>query len=150
SKLPLLPGSEGSRLAVAQLETTVRMLVRRGKQVYIVLQIPIGAAKAPQSMIQRGFTGVSRRLDVRPLDRAQEDALSEPVNSQLVALARATGASIINPLEWLCSKQVCPVVTPGDEPMYRDAAHLRPAFVTDHIRFLDAIVLTRGENGAAR
>ena len=62
---------------------------------------------------------------------------------ELRDIAKATGAQVIDPVDYLCGVQ-CPVITPEGVPVYRDEGHLNPAYVRTSVRYLDRVVMGEG------
>jgi hypothetical protein len=58
-----------------------------------------------------------------------------PIVSRLRAIAKATGARVIDPIDYLCG-EYCPVMTSDGLPIYRDEGHLNPSFVRTNVRYL--------------
>ena len=140
---PIGLGSQGAARAFAAFEQMVRSFVQQGKTVYIVLQIPVDSAIAPQHMIKRSLFDLSFSLDIHPFSRAETVANLEPVDSLLRGVALRTGAYVLDPLAVLCATDMCPVVDANGDPIYLDGGHLRPSYVRNNIRFLDVLLRTR-------
>ena len=138
---PVSEGTEGARRALASLAGMVSELVRLGKRVVIVLQIPTDDALDPRAMIRRSVLTMRFTPRTAPLDRAQLEAGLASVDAPLRRIARDSGAVIVDPFDSLCDRRSCPALTPEGEPMYRDDMHLRPSYVREHVRFLDAFLL---------
>jgi hypothetical protein len=133
----LKPGTEA---ALGNLQRLIADLVRRGKRVYIVLHAPIGQAFDPRHMIRRSVLAPGFSAEAPAVDKNAILSAVDPIVSRLRRIAHDRGASVIDPMESLCDRTTCPVVSPDGEPMYHDAAHLRPSYVRNNVRFLDAIV----------
>jgi hypothetical protein len=123
------------------LRQVVAQLVHNGKRVYIVLQIPIGAALDPRQMIQRALFPPGFTVVKRPIVKADIAKLFQPINTRLRKVAQDTGATIIDPLDSLCEADVCPTILPDGEPIYYNYDHLRPSYVRDHVTYLDETIL---------
>jgi hypothetical protein len=67
-----------------------------------------------------------------------------PIVDRLKAIAARTGAQVIDPIAELCDRERCPLTTAEGLPIFRDGSHLNPAFVRDHVRYLDEIFLAPG------
>jgi len=55
-------------------------------------------------------------------------------------VANQTGATIIDPMEFLCSAEQCASVEQNGETIYRDISHLRPSFTRYKIEYLDRLL----------
>ena len=145
---PISLGSQGAARAFKAFEQMVRSFVRLGKTVYLVLQMPVDNAIDPQRMIKRSLLHLNFSVDTRPVSRAQTVANLEPVDSFLRGVAQRTGSFVLDPLTVLCATDSCPVVDPNGNPIYLDGGHLRPSYVRNNIRFLDALL--RSPDGTVR
>ena len=140
STLALKPETDA---ALEDLRRLIAGLVSRGKHVYIVLNIPTSPFFDPRQMIRRtplltGFT-----VDIRAPSRREVENAIGPIGTKLRHIAESAGAYVIDPVDWLCDARSCPAVSARGEPMYRDAGHLKPSYVRDSVRFLDATVLAQ-------
>lgn len=106
-----------------QIEEFIRELRDQGKRVFIVLDNPFGEELNAQSMISR--VGFKLRLNsIAPLSRRVAIERSEPVRSRLIDIARRTGASVIDPILYLCNEAVCPAFSEEGELLYKDYDHI--------------------------
>jgi peptidoglycan/LPS O-acetylase OafA/YrhL len=141
-KEELLPGSRGSELALAELQSMITRFIGEGKIVYLVLQSPNDDALDPRQMIGKRWGSASFRINVPLIRRDAMTRPMRPIVSRLRAIAEATGARIIDPIGYLCGTY-CPAITSDGVPIYRDEGHLNPSYVRTNIRFFDE-VLTQG------
>ncbi len=132
----LKPGSAGSKRAFAALKSTMLDLTGAGKNVWLILNIPTGAAMFPHAGLTRSLTGRTK-FETAQLDRAKSEAQWSPVREALISAAREAGASVIDPLQYLCSADVCPQRDKLGTLMYKDGSHLRASFVREQATFID-------------
>jgi peptidoglycan/LPS O-acetylase OafA/YrhL len=135
------PLRAGTDRALDSLKRTVAELIRRGKQVYIVLQMPVGTRLDPHQLIRRAFFPPKSIVDARSPRTSEIMRAIGPINSKLREVAQETGAKVIDPVPSLCTSTMCPVISPAGDPIYRDWNHLRPSYVRDNVTFLDETVL---------
>jgi len=88
------------------------------------------------NFVERNFFGAHRYLPVHA-SRKLWDNKSENASDVLYGISRMTGATVINPEDVLCTKDLCLTHTSENTPIYRDASHLNQFYVRDHIEFLD-------------
>ena len=88
-----------------------------------------------------GEAACTRTLQER-VERSDVDKSLKPIASRLMDIARSSGATAVDPSEYICGETYCPTLADDRMPVYTDESHLRPAFVRDHMTFLDAIVST--------
>jgi hypothetical protein len=132
-------GTPSAAGACDALGHAIADLVHRGKKVYLVLNIPTGDVLSPMRLVRRSFPG-GFRLDFQPLQRSRYIAMIKPVIEPLRQVATRAGATVIDPLDYLCGPVVCPALAPDGSPMYRDAAHLRIEYVRKYLTYLDRTV----------
>ena len=128
------PNTDGALDKLAQL---IGRFVAGGKRVYIILDIPISAAFDPHKLIQRKVLSPGFALKSTFRTRAVIENAIRPLNSKPVRVARDSGATIIDPINWLCSRTVCPAITPRGDPIYRDMLNLNSAYVRSAGSFVD-------------
>lgn len=132
---------KGSAFRVfGELTEMIRRFVGEGKKVYVVLDIPIGPHFDPHLIVQRRVQAPGFILHLGARDRSEIDRALQPISNRLSDVARVTGAHIIDPMEYLCDRQVCPVVSDSGEPIYRDMWNLRPSYVATSAQFMDEVM----------
>lgn len=126
----------GQDAAMVLLGETIRRFRAAGTEVVLVLTIPTGAGLSPKSLIRHEGLG----LVATPGGRARADV--EQANGsaidRLAQTAAEAGATLVNPLDFLCADGWCPAVAPDGTPIYKDHQHLQPAFVRAYVTFLDS------------
>ena len=147
SKEELLPGSRGAQRALDALQSMITRLKGEGKEVYLVLQSPRDDALDPRRMIGKRWGASSFRINVPVVSKDAVTRTMQPIVSQLRAIANATGARVIDPIDYLCA-QHCPVMTSDGLPIYRDEGHLNPRYVRTNVRYLDQVFMPAAENGS--
>jgi hypothetical protein len=126
----------------ANLEDEVRGLTQTHHKVYLILCDPSNFGFDPSHMIKRSITGVSVAPDVfKNVAMADLQADIAASDSRLLGIAARTGAIPLDPLTNICGAGPgCPAFFDGGQTTHADNLHLRPAFVKDHITFLDGIL----------
>jgi peptidoglycan/LPS O-acetylase OafA/YrhL len=146
SQTPLRPDAGQ---VVADLGNTIADLVRRGKKVYVVLNIPVSRKFDPRHMIHRSLTSEGFTLEVHAPTREEMAGTTGAVNELIRDVASRAGAEVIDPTPTLCDSERCPALMRNGEPMYRDHAHLKPSYVRHHVTFLDRTVIPAATNSVA-
>jgi peptidoglycan/LPS O-acetylase OafA/YrhL len=124
----------------ARLSEILRKLKERGTEVVIVSATPYGKWNVPAELLKRQFLGMNTQ-DVAYFDRGQFEKDSALVKRSLVAMASAIGATLFEPLDYLCDEHRCPTVDVDGVPYFRDMGHYRAGAVrTDRFGFFDAAV----------
>ena len=140
----VFPDTLAQDLAYRALQASMARLRGMGKRVYLLLQPPAGAAFNPQTM----FTG-SRFGAIAPVARVAQFDLAgyrqrhAAARARLVAIAGAAGAHVIEPAEYLCRANLCPVQDASGAPLYTDDVHMRPAYSRRAAGFLDQTIRRR-------
>ena len=134
----------------AALEKTVRALREAGKRVYFILDNPFGEELSPRSLVKRGlFGGIELVTNPARLSRREAVQRDEPVRSRIIKIASETGADVIDPVAWLCD-ETCPAVAADGSPNYKDYDHLSLDALIHRVHYLDALVVPRGMDDAAK
>ncbi len=115
-----------------------------GHKLYLVMPAPASPRFDPQQMVSRSFTGVKVDPDVlQGVPVAVLEADRADISQNLDAIARRTGAKMLDPLPDVCGTgPICSAFFADGEPKFADTLHLRPVFVRAHITMLDPL-LTR-------
>ncbi|HWW48381.1 MAG TPA: acyltransferase family protein [Xanthobacteraceae bacterium] len=134
--------AEGSDAFYANLEDHVRLLQANGAKVYLVLAPPAHERFDPGRMVTRGLTGFWIAPDVEEeIPVAALRAIRAAADARLRAISERTGASLLDPFPDVCgSGATCSPFFGAGEPKFSDLTHLRPAFVRQHLRFLDPLL----------
>jgi SGNH domain (fused to AT3 domains) len=130
----------GTKEAFEGLTTTIAKYEELGKRVYLVLPIPRGEAFDPPGLVKRSILDLGFVVQ-KQIDRASVDAFLEPASSRLIQIAKSTGATIIDPIPFICHSDYCATLADDGLPVYTDGSHLRQAFVREHITFLDSMIV---------
>ena len=138
-KLYLKHQKEGFKLALEQLKDIIISLRKNNKQVYLVLNIPVGPEFSPLSSISRNISLNPIRYQEKLIRRRDFEAYHYYYLSHLKELGEKAGATVIDPLDFLCgnANDYCAVVTKDLKPIYKDSSHLRPFYVREEVQFLD-------------
>jgi hypothetical protein len=126
----------GRREVFEQLALRLSELRRAGKQVVILLSNPAGASVHPGRALDR-FTLAPRA--VRAVRRAEYAACIAPVVDELREVARTSGARLVDPLDFLCAREMCPVQSADGLPLYRDEDHVFATFAA-RIALMDTVL----------
>jgi peptidoglycan/LPS O-acetylase OafA/YrhL len=143
--LETFPSKAAHEAAFASLRQAVARLRERGKRVFIILQPPSGNLFDPRSMISGSrFAGMRPRTGMPAFSVARFRSENAEPRSRLLAIARATGAIPVDPVDYLCKGGTCPAVTAAGEPIYTDPVHMRPFFVRSSVHYLDQALSAGG------
>lgn len=126
---------------LAGFEAAVTQLVAAGKEVVIVLSSPFGDQFDPREMARRDGLQFHVVLPPAAVPRSAMDAERAFIDDRLIEIARRTHASVLDPLDTICTARVCPVLDPGGKPLLKDNSHLRSSFVSSHFDAFDRYVL---------
>jgi len=136
---------KGAELALLEFEKNLREVASK-KKVYLVLNAPAGPTLDPRYSSQGAR--LSSSLDFKlPDSLALNQYTIEygPTRDALVAIALRAGATVIDPLDFLCKGNICPSVTADGKPIYKDSTHIRADYSRNHVAYLDATVLANVE-----
>jgi len=126
------PTKEATLLSFGKM---VADLVAQGKEVTVVLSIPVGRELEPKRLYRRNFFTPS---DDNRLVLTKEQFLKEygSLLDQIATVAKANGASVIDPVNYLCKDGIC-IVEDENGPIHYDFGHLRSSFVREKVQYLD-------------
>ncbi len=110
------------------------------KRVYIILNIPTGAELAPKNM----FTGSRlHEITAKPIasisfDLGGFEQRYAEINKILAAIAEQSGATLIDPIPYLCPQAHCPVFGADGQPLYLDSSHMTRSYAIRAATYIDA------------
>ena len=114
-------------------------LTKSGKRVYFVLDNPFGEELTPKNLVKRSvIDGV--HIKITPLPTSKALQRDEPTRTRILEIAKKTGASVIDPYEFLCNKEDCPAISEDGTPIYKDYDHLSLYAVTHLVRYFDFLI----------
>jgi peptidoglycan/LPS O-acetylase OafA/YrhL len=125
---------------LAGFEAAVTQLVAAGKEVVIVLSSPFGDQFDPREMARRDGLGFHVVLPPA-VPRSAMTSERAFIDDRLIEIARRAHASVLDPLDTLCTASVCPVLDSAGKPLLKDNSHLRSSFVSAHFDAFDHYVL---------
>jgi len=129
---------------LSQFTADIKALKQRGKDIVFISPHPYSTLFDPLQLA-RPFRLALFSRDTRRIpqdlwhDRAQLERQDEGTTARLADLARAVGATVIDPFDYFCTSAKCPVVVAG-KPLYRDEWHYRSSVARDYATFIDALV----------
>jgi len=128
------------------LETELAALGAAGKNVYLVLNPPGGAAADPGFAADLRLSGASR-LPVKAVPLAEHRQRVGFINDRLRRVAAEAGVTSIDPANWVCDARRCVFTDQAGIPYFKDATHFRASFVRESVTDFDPIVLETPETG---
>ena len=138
-KTPIELGTPQADSLFSTFETDLRKLVSAGKKVFVVLTIPIGANDEfnPRAWLPSRLHPNSA-VHVEPTISKQEYLLrTAPVLSRVRTLAERAGATVLDPVEYLCPAETCPKMDSAGNPLYMDGRHLRASVARQRATWMD-------------
>ncbi|MGJ3703133.1 acyltransferase family protein [Variovorax sp. AFSI2.2] len=137
-KLLFREGS-GVDASLASLEILLKRIASR-KKVYLLLDNPIGLEFSPEHLIsghRLGTMHVGRMTPHIALRTTQNN-----LNQRMAEIANSSGASIVDPLPFLCPENHCIRALADGTPVYKDRDHFRSDYART-LPYLDDILLER-------
>lgn len=135
-------GTELYREWLRNLSDYIKGIVAQNKRVYIVTNIPIGIELDPKYILNRSLLKYPLGISLREggIEKSKLGDLYGQVQQDLEKVALESGATIINPMDFLCENNQCRSLDTDGEPMFKDSTHLRPFFVRNKATFIDKVV----------
>jgi peptidoglycan/LPS O-acetylase OafA/YrhL len=142
SKVFLRDSEAAQDRALSKFAALISHLVHAGKRVFVLLETPSGNIYDPEASMPTGW----RRLLVRPKipdspTRSNMEKFVGKTDEKVRSVAEIAGARVIRPMDYLCNKDVCPIVGEDGHFMYFNYGHLRRSYVRDHATYLDQIFI---------
>ncbi|SCK29305.1 acyltransferase family protein [Vogesella sp. LIG4] len=129
---------EGRKELFLQLEKQIKTIRSNGKKIFVLLNIPTGNELNPSNIINRNSLLKFNATRNSEMISKSDIYIKFPWLSELKRVATINGATVIDPLDYLCNQQTCSGTTPSGMAIYRDANHLRPTYVRKYIKYIDA------------
>jgi hypothetical protein len=109
------------------------------KNIFIILTMPTGDELDPSNLIEGSRLG---NLEVKNLKNSTFNINAflkdvNPVHTKLIALAKSTGAKIIDPLDTFCVDGICPITDTNGNPLYKDSGHITASYARARASFIN-------------
>jgi peptidoglycan/LPS O-acetylase OafA/YrhL len=140
-KYPMQIGAKGLDYGLDQLGMFIRDLKSKNKRVVLMLNIPIGDSLDPKFLVERSVThpfNFKIRQGGIVLSQLENKYLA--IKTGLIRIANENGIETIDPTKYLCKNDICPSLSGGSDPRYKDGFHLRPSFVKNDVNFIDVVM----------
>lgn len=140
-KLPVAYGSKGYVAVFMDLEELIRSIKRTDKNVFLLLNTPIGIELAPRYLFNRNIKNFPHLFQYRSGGLTREELFKKNnygfIYQDLIKLARRNNITLIEPIEFLCDSRTCPSTDKNGRPIYFDDYHLRPSYVANELTYID-------------
>ena len=142
-RYPIEKDSYGYKLALNSLKSFINDLKNQGKEVYLLLSSPIGNEFDPRLMTNRSLKDFPNVISVNAAAVSLEYLMDKYgfIRNDLKNMANALGIKSIDPIEYLCTDSICPVISSNGDPINSDPNHLNPFFVRANAKFIDQTVM---------
>jgi peptidoglycan/LPS O-acetylase OafA/YrhL len=135
----LFPGN-GSDSILEAFEHELAAMTRAGKRVFLILPNPDAPGLNPAALLPRRLPWLSPGKAQQKVALTDAVARSARLRDRLNELAKRAGATVIDPVPFLCRCASCQTIGPDGRSMYVDDHHLRPSFVREYAKYIDQIV----------
>lgn len=138
-KILINDNSEGYKLALSALKEKILELRKLNKNVYFIMNIPVGPDFAPLNSIKRSISLQPVKVEAKVVTRAEFESKHMNYFKDLKQLALEAGAIVIDPLDHLCSgpSGQCLVIAKDGRPIYKDNSHIRPFYIREYTHYFD-------------
>lgn len=111
------------------------------KKVFLILNAPAGPTMDPMCLAKGSRLSPRLQFDTPPgVQFVEFEKSFGSTRTALKNIALASGATVIDPLAFLCKDGLCPAVTTDGLPIYKDALHIRATYVENSIDYLDETI----------
>ncbi len=122
------------------LESDLRQLTLAGKQVVLFLASPRGDSLDPRTLaVRKGIDFETR--PPQPISRTALLAETAAADAHIDRIAARIGATLVDPVQALCSERECSPVDARGMPLYKDQSHIRASVARERVTLLDQFVL---------
>ena len=137
----LLKDSEAAQdRALANFGALISRLVNDGKRVFVLLETPSSNIYDPETSMPKGWDRLLARPKVpESPTRANMERFVGKTSEKIRRAAETAGARVITPMDYLCDRDVCPILDQEGRFMYFNYGHLRGSFVRNHATYIDQI-----------
>jgi hypothetical protein len=135
-----LTEKEGREIALANFGKMIREMREKGVQVIVVLNIPAGPEFAPDQQVERSVLSFKMKEGRGGLSFDEMRRHYGSLLEDMRVTATKAGADVIDPMEFLCADGFCPALAADGTFIYKTKNHLHPAFVRDHVTYLDGVL----------
>ncbi len=148
-KHPLTGSGDGYNKALNSLGKMIAEFVDQGKKVYLILNIPSGMSVDPSVLIKRNNYFMDLMISKQAQDEktwaSQKEATDYlyHISRDLIKVGLKNGAEIINPVDFLCDGEKCPLINKDGQSMYKDGSHLSASGSRTDATFIDKTLLKR-------
>lgn len=118
---------KGREMALRFFEDMIASWINQKRKVYIVLPKPQGEEYDPKKFVSRDFLG-NWNVDIKDASYVKWNEYSKPTYEKLESIAQRTGAYLLYPSKFLCTKKICKTHE-NLNPLYKDGGHLRSSKV---------------------
>lgn len=132
-----LSTDEGRAQAMLSLENMIKEMKRPGRRIFIVSNIPTGAALDPKSLVHRNIFRDELTINKTFIEKDLFVEENRAIYDSLRKLAMDNEVIFIDPLDFLCTDNKCPAISRDGVAIYKDNGHLRPKFMRN-ITYLDS------------
>ena len=140
SKVFLRDSEAAQDRALSKFAALISHLVNAGKRVFVLLETPSGNVYDPEASMPTGWLRLLARSKIpESPTRANMDKFVGKTDEKVRSAAEMAGARVIDPMDYLCDKVVCPIIGNDGHFMYFNYGHLRRAYVREHATYLDEI-----------
>jgi peptidoglycan/LPS O-acetylase OafA/YrhL len=122
-----------------QFERDLASLTREGKRVFVILPSPAPGNQIPLSRVPSWLVEMGQHNKPQVLSRDAFENETGWISGRLREVSAKSGATLIDPADFLCARDVCPTSMASGIPIYWDDNHLRAAFVAKHATYLDQV-----------
>lgn len=131
--LPLNDHERRSEISIRikEFDQVLRKVKEHTNDIYLILGGPIGDAYDPRLAVRKSLPQYVLLSEVNDKYKTHNFAMSQ--------LNEVYEIKVINPVEHLCSNQLCNTKEPGGRFYYKDTNHMRPWYVVEKLTFLNVI-----------
>jgi peptidoglycan/LPS O-acetylase OafA/YrhL len=129
--------SQNIDAAFAETSKRLAALKSHGADIFLVSSTPFSRFDVPNELVKRTFFGGDTN-EVKFIDRDALESLVKSVKNRLEAMAKVSGATFVDPADYLCEANRCPTTDQQGTSIMIDSEHFAAQAVkSSRFQFLD-------------
>jgi peptidoglycan/LPS O-acetylase OafA/YrhL len=115
----------------------------KDKNIYIILTMPTGEELDPNSMFKGSRLSSLQIVPSNEFDLLKFKNITSVNHQNIYKISKNINAIIINPIDYLCENNICPVTDLSGRPLYKDSKHMTSTYSRESAIFIDSTLFNK-------